>query len=59
MLVTPGVFKRVKSQLSLHVFGRCVTFPKESACDMIRTYDFLDSPHFPTFDRLEFPTASC
>ena len=38
MLVTPGVFKRVKSQLSLHV-GRCVTFPKESACDMIRTFD--------------------
>ena len=29
MLVTPGVFERVKSQLSLHVFGRCVTFPKE------------------------------
>ena len=39
MLVTPRVFKRVKSQLSLHVFGRCVAFPKESACDMIRTFD--------------------
>ena len=36
MLVTPGVFKRVKSQLSLHVFG---LGPKESACDMIRTFD--------------------
>ena len=36
MLVTLGVSKKVKSQLSL---GRCVTFPKESACDMIRTFD--------------------
>ena len=39
MLVTLGVSKKVKSQLSLHVLGRCVTFPKESALDMIRTFD--------------------
>ena len=35
MLVTLGVSKKVKSQLSLYVLGR----PKESTCDMIRTFD--------------------